>query len=176
MPDSAPRQQEHTSLPRRPEGSSLAALLRRKINRVFFPYLFGWPLPVLALMCVFAREADTVLGIFGYSDDFASSFPFIKALYRNVASTRSLGTIDIGYFHILDATLWVAIIAWTIWLIAGIVLLKEYDRVVFSALLLPRFRRSRFLIDLMMLVTLPFFLLGAHSIAQPKLMTSPEIF
>jgi len=97
------------------------------------------PLPILALMCMFERKADAILGLFGYSKEFASSFPFIKALYLNVVFT--VARIDIGYFHILDVALWVSLVAWTIWLIVGIVLLKAYDpafRRVFSAVLSSR--------------------------------------
>jgi hypothetical protein len=179
MPDRGPRLQKYARVPGRPENLSLAALLRRKFNRIFFPCFFTAPLPILALMCVFERQVDTVLRIFGYSNEFVSSFPFIKALYLNIAYTEGLERIDIGYFHVADAALWVSIIAWMIWLIVAIVLLNEYDRFlqrVFSTVALSKFGGSRLLVNTVMLLVLPACLLAAHIIAQPKLMTSPEIF
>lgn len=145
MPESGPCIPTRARPSGRPEDSSPAVLLRRKFNRIFFPCFFTAPLPILALMCVFEREVDTVLGGFGYGNKFVSSFPFIRTLYRNLTFTEGPGGIDIGYFHILGAALWVSIIAWTIWLIVGVALLKAYDlpfQTVFSALIVQISRIS----------------------------------
>ncbi|HZR60937.1 MAG TPA: hypothetical protein VFA80_08315 [Xanthobacteraceae bacterium] len=178
MLDRGPRQRKHTTLPGRPEDPSPAVRLRRKVNRAFSRVFFTAPLPVLVLMCVFEREAEAVLGMFGYSNKFVSSFPFIEALYLNVTSTEALGRTGIGYFHILDAALWVSIIAWTIWLIVGVVLLKGYDPFFrrLSALLLFRFGGYRLLVNLVLAMPLPMFLFTAHASMQTKMVTIPEIF
>lgn len=178
MPDTGPRQQKHTTPSGRPEDSSPAVRLRRKFNRVFSRFFFIAPLPILVLVCVFEREVETVLGMFGYSNEFVSSFPFIKAFYLNVTSTEALGRTGIGYFHILDAALWVSIMAWTIWLIVGVVLLRGYDPFFrrLLAILLPRFGGSRLSVNLILAVPLPMFLFIAHASAQTKMVAIPEIF
>jgi hypothetical protein len=176
MPESGPRVQKHARLPGRPGDASLATHLRRRFNRIFFPCFFTAPLPILAVMCLFEREADAILRLFGYNKGFVSSFPFIRSLYNNVNSTLTLEYIDIGYFHVLDAALWVSIVAWTLWLIMGFVCLKQCDASLqtLASGLSSRFGESRLLMYLTL--PLPAFLFILHFSAETKIIAIPEIF
>lgn len=113
-------------LPCWPGASLVTVIFTNGIYRVIVYFSVG-PLFAFILLFAFEKQADTALHLFGYDNDFISSFPFIRSLYFHLTSARWIGRLDVGYFHLLDATVWLSLGVWGTWLIAGLAFLKQYD-------------------------------------------------
>lgn len=116
-----------TKLPCWPHASRLTIALTRDYSKIVYRYFFERAWMLFALMFLFPVQADGLLRLFGYDDNFISFFPFIRNLYLRLTSVPWIGQIDVGYFHLLDVTLWLSIFIWSSWLIIGLFFLRQYD-------------------------------------------------
>jgi hypothetical protein len=117
---------EGIKLPCWPAAAHSTVLLTRGVYKLA-TWFFVCPLLVFIPLLAFERQVDPMLRLFGYSDEFVSFFPLVRNLQSRLASHRWIKHIDIGYFHLLDAVTWIAIVVWGTWLILGTVFLKQYD-------------------------------------------------
>ena len=101
-------------------------MLRRKKAIPLRVLLVGGMLSIL-LMFLFERQADDVLSLIGYNDNFVSYFPFVKNMYFHFIASKKTANISVAHFHILDVVVWLSIVAWGSYLAAGIIHLRLYD-------------------------------------------------
>jgi len=176
-------------LPCWPRPSKLTALLTRDIYIVMC-YFFITAWSALALLFGFAKQADNALKIFGDESNFISSFPFIRYLHFRFGLFTWIKPIDIGYFHLLDLTLWISLVFWGIWLALGLIFLRQYDDLfqkrsplISKSALLPKIALARtpirylamplYVLALLWFLSLPFSI--TYMIAQDRLLSDPEI-
>jgi len=127
MPEVSNRNPSRIKLPCTPGASRLTVLLTRDLQRITYRYLFIGAFFALVLMAILNSQVDEALKAIGYGDDFVSSFPFIRSLYSHFLSAGLIEREAIGYFHMLDAVVWISIGVWGTWLFLGVLFLRQYD-------------------------------------------------
>jgi hypothetical protein len=147
-------------------------LLTRGLKDFITKYIFVGVLAASIFLFAVDDLADEGLFLFGYDQQFISTFPFINNLYFALMQTKLVVRPNLAYFHVLDFFVWFSILVWSIRLFAGVVYLKEYDD--FYQVILSRLgKRYSGWHSYTATFCLCIALVGVWAITQPDILVDP---
>jgi hypothetical protein len=118
---------EH-DLPCWPNQSRLAIFLTRGLSVWLGQYAFYSVIVIFALIFLFGRQLDLFFRWTGDDSQFVSHFFFLRDQYSYWVGDKRYDQIGVEPFRMLEITIWLSLAVWGTRLLAGIVFLKQYDK------------------------------------------------